>query len=213
MRRLGFQFRGGFRPLRYWPILLLATAIAESVHAPMLSRSNATPPRPDDNPPKATEPAKPPAKDPKKPGTWTADPTPDVDEFEQQMPSSLATPITLVPARQPDDFESVYPDLPQPSGPITDAVDPVLQPPSPGGNNPLVDGPGGGEGGGGGDNNGPGNGGHTPRHPTVNNNVAVPEPGTATILAVCVAGMLRRRSSRVQTHKSGGSKNNGAAAG
>ncbi len=39
--KLGLDHRGGFHPARYWPIVMIAVAIAESAHAPLLTGARA----------------------------------------------------------------------------------------------------------------------------------------------------------------------------
>jgi hypothetical protein len=91
------QFRkikaGGVdRPLRYWPALLIAIAIAESVHAPLIGQSSASASTPDVLAPSNSRVSPPPVKPVKGPQTLKLDPFSLLDESRPSVTPNRLDP-------------------------------------------------------------------------------------------------------------------------
>jgi hypothetical protein len=189
---------GAHYPLRYWPIVLIAAAIAESVHAPLIHRSAASSAMPEANAPSAADTSSPPAKELKKPVTVNPNPSSDDPEFTSDPTDAELQPFVF-PMLQ-DASPNLLPDVPAEN--LSAGLDPAF--PSVGAD-PLIQLPPWsqqGENGFGGVVAPNGIISQSPVNPgraTVQTSpittavTPVPEPGSGMILAMGALGLLRRR--------------------
>jgi hypothetical protein len=204
MRHSNANARGGRWRIRYWPILLIMAAIAETVHAPSIGRSSASSAVPAVNVPTVPASKSPAAKDVGKSGTVPANPSFTLDDpaSDADLKNVEIQPFNSPTQQDAPALPNLLPDVPDQSPmlgldtaalPSAGAVDPLIQPPvssNPVENgfsgllsNGIID-------------NGPVSPGRVKEQSTLTTTTAssVPEPGLVMILAIGAVGLLRRRS-------------------